>query len=192
MPKRLLLKAIILIRFVYSIKLKVEFSILSSLGDLVREKRILELRSRTRQQIEQEWAQMLDNNLERGHQKHKEALSSLQCDQPPADMGESMLFEKTAPPPKAMLALEKAASRLRSSSSDTMQGVPSSSKSKSKSNTSTYHIRGGGRAGKGRLCRPAGTLPTFWEMASLSRSPKRGSSGTRSGKVVTTVRYSIN
>ncbi|KAK8006282.1 hypothetical protein PG991_012579 [Apiospora marii] len=175
MSRRLLLKVIILNRFVYSIKLKVEFTILSSLGNLVREKRLVELRSQTREQIEQEWAQMLDTNLERGHQKHKEALTSVHGDQRPADMGESMLFEGAAsPPPKAALASEK--SRVRSSS-DTMQGEPSSSKTKS--NSSTYHIRGGGRTGKGRLCRPSGALPTFWEMTSLSRSSKRGSSGTR-------------
>ncbi|KAK7977406.1 hypothetical protein PG988_004896 [Apiospora saccharicola] len=163
--------------FVYSIKLKVEFSILGSLENLVREKRLLELRSPTRQQIELEWAQMLDNNLERGHRKHKEALTTLQGEQQPADMGESVLFEGAASPPsKAALAVEKV--RSRASSSDTMQAEPSSSKTKS--NSSTYHTRGGGRAGKGRLCRPSGALPTFWEMASLSRSSKRGSSGTRS------------
>ncbi|KAK8039336.1 hypothetical protein PG993_007747 [Apiospora rasikravindrae] len=167
-------KSDLLNRFVYSIKLKVEFSILSSLGNLVREKRLVEIRSRTRQQIEREWTQMLDSNLERGHQQHQEALTSCRDDQRPADMGESMLFETASPPPKVALALEKA--RLRSSSSDTMGaggGEPSSSK------MNTYSIRGGGRVGKGRLYRPSASLSTFWEMASLSRSSKRGSSGTR-------------
>ncbi|KAK7948114.1 uncharacterized protein PG986_009000 [Apiospora aurea] len=163
--------------FVYSIKLKVEFSILSSLENLVREKKLVEIRSRTRQQIEREWTQMLDSNLERGHQQHQEALTSCRDDQRPADMGESMLFETASPPPKAALALEKA--RLRSSSSDTMGAAGGGGGGGRSSKGNTYSIRGGGRAGRGRLYRPSASLSTFWEMASLSRSSKRGSSGTR-------------
>ncbi|KAK8087129.1 hypothetical protein PG994_002103 [Apiospora phragmitis] len=133
------------------------------------------MRSRTRQQIEQEWTQMLDTNIERGHKEHKEALTSCRGDQRPADMGESMLFETaSAPPPKVALALDRA--RLRSSSSDTMAGGGEPSSSKSTTTASSYNIRGGGRAGKGRRCPPSGSLPTFWEMASLSRSSKKGSS----------------
>ncbi|KAK6825316.1 hypothetical protein PG987_012810 [Apiospora arundinis] len=171
--------------FVYSIKLKVEFSILSNLGNLVREKRLVEIRSQTRQQIEQEWSQMLDTNIERGHQKHKEALTSFRERRPSplpaaaAEMmggAESMLFETTMAP-AATLPPEKA--KLRSSSSDTMGGGPGYPSSSTMKNQNHTDIRGGGRANDRKLCRPVAAMPTFWEMASLSRSSKRGSSGTR-------------